>query len=57
MKFHAANLKVVEVSPAAKLASADKPPCIAWRGLRAKVTFQSLPAGEFDGELRKIYFF
>ena len=57
MKFHAADLKTVEVTPANKLASADKPPCTAWKGQRAKVTFHSLPAGEFDGELSAIYFF
>ena len=57
MKFHAADLKAVEVTPANKLASVDKPPCTGWKGLRAKITFQSLPAGDFDGELSKIYFF
>jgi tetratricopeptide (TPR) repeat protein len=57
MKFHAADLKTVEVTPASKLASADKPPCAAWKGQRAKVTFHSLPSGEFDGELSAIYFF
>jgi hypothetical protein len=57
MKFHAADLKAVEVTPAGKLASADKPPCAGWKGRRAKVTFQSLPAGEFDGEMSRIYFF
>lgn len=57
MKFHAAELKAVEVTPASKFLSADKPPCAAWKGQRAKVTFHSLPAGEFDGELSAIYFF
>ena len=57
MKFRAANLKAVEVTPAGKSLSADKPPCAAWRGQRARVTFHSLPAGEFDGELSAIYFF
>ena len=56
MKFHAADLKSVEVAPANKLASADKPPCAAWKGQRAKITFRSLPSGEFDGELAAIYF-
>ena len=57
MKFHAAELKGVEVSPANKVALADKPPCAGWKGQRARVTFHSLPAGEFDGELSAIYFF
>jgi Tfp pilus assembly protein PilF len=57
MKFRAADSKAVEVTPAAKLASADKPPCAAWKGQRAKVTFHSVPAGEFDGELSALYFF
>ncbi len=57
MKFRAADLKSIEVMPANKLASADKPPCAAWKDQRAKVTFHSVPAGEFDGELAAIYFF
>jgi len=57
MKFRAADLKSIEVTPVNKLASADKPPCAAWKGQRAKVTFHSVPAGEFDGELAAIYFF
>jgi hypothetical protein len=57
MKFRAGDLKAVDVTPAAKLASADKPPCAAWKGQRAKVTFHSVPAGEFDGELSALYFF
>jgi hypothetical protein len=57
MKFHASDLKSVEVTSANKLASSDKPPCAAWKGKRAKVTFHSVPAGEFDGELAAIYFF
>ncbi len=57
MKFRAEDLKAVEVTPASKLASIDKPPCAAWKGQRAKVTFHSIPAGEFDGELSALYFF
>jgi Tfp pilus assembly protein PilF len=57
MKFHAAEMKAVEVTPATKSLSADKPLCAAWKGQRARVTFHSLPAGEFDGELSAIYFF
>jgi Tfp pilus assembly protein PilF len=57
MKFRAADLKAVEVTPASKVGSADTPPCAAWKGQRAKVTFHSIPAGEFDGELSALYFF
>jgi len=57
MKFRATDLKAVEVTPASKVGSADKPPCAAWKGQRTKVTFHSIPAREFDGELSALYFF
>lgn len=37
--------------------ASDKPPCATWKGRRARITFHSLPAGEFEGELSAIYFF
>jgi tetratricopeptide (TPR) repeat protein len=57
MKFRNADLKTVEVTSANKPPTANQPPCSAWKGQRAKVTFHSLPAGEFDGELSALYFF
>jgi Tfp pilus assembly protein PilF len=57
MRFRAPDLKSVEVTSANKPAPIDKPLCAAWKGQRARVTFHSLPAGEFDGELSAIYFF
>jgi hypothetical protein len=57
MKFRNADLKTVEVTSANKPPSANQAPCSAWKGQRAKVTFHSLPAGEFDGELSALYFF
>lgn len=57
MKFRAADWKTVEVTSANKPAASDKPPCTTWKGRRARITFHSLPAGEFDGELSAIYFF
>lgn len=57
MKFRAADWKTVEVTSANKPAASDKPPCATWNGRRARITFHSLPAGEFDGELSAIYFF
>jgi len=47
MKFRAAEWKTVEVTPANQPVSADKPPCAAWKGQRARVTFHSLPARRF----------
>ncbi|HET7106708.1 MAG TPA: hypothetical protein VFI38_07850 [Candidatus Acidoferrum sp.] len=57
MKFHAAEWKAIEVTPANQPVAADRPPCAAWKGRRARVTFHSLPAGDYDGELMAIYFF
>jgi len=57
MKFRAPEWKAVEVTPAGQPVSTDKPPCAAWKGQRARVTFHSLPAGDYDGELSAIYFF
>jgi len=57
MKFRAADLKTLQVTSANKPPTADKAPCAAWKGQRAKVTFHSLPAGEYDGELTALYFF
>jgi len=57
MKFHAADLKSVEVTSAGKSAPADKPSCAGWKGQKAKVGFHSAPpGGEFDGELSEISF-
>ena len=58
MKFHAPDLKSVEVTSAGKSAPVDKPSCAAWKGQKAKVSFASAPpGGEYDGELSRIYFF
>lgn len=57
MKFHAADVKSVEVTTANKQNAADRPPCAGWKGQKAKVTFHSSPPGEYDGELTAIYFF
>jgi hypothetical protein len=57
MKFRNANLNTVEVTSANKPPTANQSPCSAWKGQRARITFHSLPAGEFDGELSALYFF
>jgi tetratricopeptide (TPR) repeat protein len=58
MKFHASDIKSVELTSAGKSAPADKPACAAWKGQKAKVGFHSAaPGGEYDGELSNLYFF
>lgn len=58
MKFHASDIKSVELTSAGKSDPSGKPPCAAWKGQKAKVSFHpATPGGEFDGELSKLYFF
>lgn len=57
MKFHAPDLKAVEVTPPGKAGTPDQPACASWTGQRVKITFHSRPQGEFAGELSAIYFF
>jgi tetratricopeptide (TPR) repeat protein len=57
MKFHAADRKTIQLTSANKPATAEQPACPIWKGRRAKITFDSNPPGEFDGEVTAIYFF
>jgi len=58
MKFHASDLKTVEITSTGKSAPADNFSCTAWKGQKAKVGFRSAPpGGEYDGELLRISLF
>jgi len=55
MKFHYVDLSKVQLSSTAK--SATAPACSAWKGQKAKVTFEPAQSDDYDGELTAIQFF
>jgi Tfp pilus assembly protein PilF len=57
MKFHYADLTKVELRSTAKTANGTAPACKAWKGQKAKVTFEPADKGQYDGELTAIQFF
>jgi tetratricopeptide (TPR) repeat protein len=57
MKFHYVDLSKVQVTSVAKTANGAAPACTAWKGQKAKITFEPTQKEDYDGELTAIQFF
>ena len=57
MKFHYVDLSKVQVTSVAKTANGAAPACTAWKGQKAKITFEPTQKDDYDGELTAIQFF